>query len=116
MPERSQSSNNRLGKQSRSVPTRRPLAIWIWSTLLIADAVLVARRVSGEMALSPPPILALLSMAVVALASAQLVASVWCAANPNLNMRERPPQYQTEMLKFVDMVRMTIDAITSTDD
>jgi hypothetical protein len=55
-------------------------------------------------------------MAVVALASAQLVASVWCAVNPDLNGRERAPQYQAEMLKFVDMVRMTIEAITSPDD
>lgn len=65
MPQRSQSSNSRLDQQ----PTRRPLAIWIWSTLLIADAVLVARSVSGEMTFSLPPSLALLSMSVVALAS-----------------------------------------------
>jgi hypothetical protein len=69
MPERSQSSNDRLGEQMLAVPTRRPLAIWIWSTLLIADAVLIARSVSGEMALSLPPSLALLSMSVVAFAS-----------------------------------------------
>jgi len=56
-------------EQRMAAPTRRPLAIWIWSTLLIADAVLVARRVSGEMALSLPPSLALLSMSVVALAA-----------------------------------------------
>ena len=69
MLERSQSSNDRLGKPVLAVPTRRPLAVWIWSTLLIADAVLIARSVSGEMALSLPPSLALLSMSVVALAS-----------------------------------------------
>ncbi len=85
MPERSQFSNDRLVRDA-SPPTavdnscgfveqrtvahsRRQLATWIWSTLLIADAVLVARRVSGEMALSLPPALALLSMSVVALAS-----------------------------------------------
>ena len=90
MPERSPSSNvsltreasppttadNSCGFVSRDIseqrmtgPARRPLAIWIWSTLLIADAVLIARRVSGEMDLSLPPTLALLSMSVVALAS-----------------------------------------------
>lgn len=69
MPERSQSSNDHLGKQMLTVPTRRPLAVWIWSALLIADAVLIARSGSGEMNLSLPPSLALLSMSVVALAS-----------------------------------------------
>lgn len=85
MPERSQFSNDRLVRnasppaaagnscgivdQWMTVPTRRPLAIWIWSTLLIADAVLIARRASGEMAHSLPPSLALLSMSVVVLAS-----------------------------------------------
>ncbi|MEK6260435.1 MAG: hypothetical protein AABP62_17595 [Planctomycetota bacterium] len=85
MPERSQFSNERPVRDAsppitadnscgfverRTVAhSRRPLAIWIWSSLLIADAVLVARRVSGEMALSLPPSLALLSMSVVALAS-----------------------------------------------
>ena len=47
---------------------------------------------------------------------AQLVSSAWCAANPDLNMWERPPQYEAEMLKFVDDVRMAIDAITSPDE
>lgn len=85
MLERSQSSNshrvevaspptvadNSYGvvKQRMPASTRRPLAVWIWSTLLIADAVLVARSVSGEMSLSLPPSLALLSMCIVALAS-----------------------------------------------
>lgn len=85
MPERSQLSNDRLVRdasppttadnscdfveQRMAAPIRRPLAIWIWSALLIADAVLVARRFSGEMAHSLPPSLALLSMSVVALAS-----------------------------------------------
>ena len=85
MLERNQLSNDRLVRdasppatavnscslveQRTTASARRPLAIWIWSTLLIADAVLIARSVSGEMALSLPPSLALLSMSVVAIAS-----------------------------------------------
>lgn len=51
------------------VASRRSLAIWIWSALLIVDAVLVTRRLSGEFAKPLPGGLALLSTALVAIAS-----------------------------------------------
>lgn len=55
---------------ARSIqPSRRSLAIWIWSTLLIADVLLVARGVSGQMDGRLPPSLAVGSMSLIALAS-----------------------------------------------
>ena len=54
--------------------------------------------------------------AAIAYAVAQLVSSAWCAANPDLNMWERPSQYEADMLKFRDELRMAFDAITSPDE
>lgn len=55
--------------QAGALASRRSLAIWIWSALFIADAVLVTRRLSGEFASPLPAGLALLSTALVAIAS-----------------------------------------------
>ena len=51
------------------VSARRSLAVWIWSVLLIADAALVARRLSGEFVFPLSGDLAFLSTALVAAAS-----------------------------------------------
>lgn len=55
--------------EAGTLASRRSLAIWIWSALFIVDTVLVTRRISGEFAKPIPGGLALLSTALVAIAS-----------------------------------------------
>ena len=66
-------SDQRLGNDTASsadaVPSRRSVAVWIWSVLLIADAVLVTRRLSGEFLTALPGSLAVLSTVLVSAAS-----------------------------------------------
>ncbi len=50
-------------------PTRRSLAVGVWSALLVAGIVLIARRLSGEWVLAPHPSLAVTSLMAVAVAS-----------------------------------------------
>lgn len=51
------------------IPARRSLAVGIWSALLVSDAVLIARCLSGEWVAPLPPLLAVVSMIAVAAAS-----------------------------------------------
>jgi hypothetical protein len=53
---------------SGGVSPRRSLAIWIWSALLVADVVLVTRRLSGEFSTPLPGSLAFLSCVIVSAA------------------------------------------------
>src|SRR5579871_6293727 len=48
---------------------RRALGLWIWSILLIVDAVLLTRRFAGQLTLPVPDSLALLSTVLIAATS-----------------------------------------------
>jgi hypothetical protein len=50
-------------------PRRHSLAVWIWSALLIADAVLATRRLSGQFTESLPAALAIFSGLIIAITS-----------------------------------------------
>ncbi len=71
MPKRSLPLNmsRSTGAGLLPIPVRRPFAIGIWSALLVADAVLIARCLSGEWTTVVPSLLAVFSMVVVAAAS-----------------------------------------------
>ena len=71
MPERSLPLNSPRDTRASIplIPARRSLAVGIWSALLISDAVLIARCLSGEWIAPPPPLLAVVSMIAVAVAS-----------------------------------------------
>lgn len=53
---------------SATAARRRSIAIWIWSSLVIADSVLLTRRVSGDFT-GGPALLAILSTVIIAIAS-----------------------------------------------
>jgi len=76
------------------VSHRRSLAVWIWSVLLIAEAVLITRRLSGEFASPMPGSLALLSTAFVAVASwtAWFVSAAGCLQRPVSDPQRLFPQ------------------------
>jgi len=82
--------------QSHVFASRRSLAIWIWSALFIADAVLVTRRLSGEFARPLPAVLALLSTALVAIA-AWVAWRLYAGAQANA-VRSRWPFWESRML------------------
>lgn len=71
MPERSLPLNSPRDTRAGlpPIPARRPLAVGIWSALLVSDAVLIARCLSGEWVAPLPPLLAVVSMIAVAAAS-----------------------------------------------
>lgn len=71
MPERSLPLNSPRDTRTSIplIPARRSLAVGIWSALLVSDAVLIARCSSGEWVAPLPPLLAVVSMIAVAVAS-----------------------------------------------
>ena len=71
MPERSLPLNSPRDTRGSIplIPARRSLAVGIWSALLVSDAVLIARCLSGEWVAPLPPLLAVVSMIAVAVAS-----------------------------------------------
>ncbi len=71
MPERRLPLNSPRDTRSSFplIPTRRSLAVGIWSALLVSDAVVIARCLSGEWVAPLPPLLAVVSMIAVAAAS-----------------------------------------------
>ncbi len=83
-------SDQRSGHDSArfadAASSRRSLAVWIWSALLIADAVLVTRRLSGEFVTALPGSLAFLSTVLVAAASW----SAWILCAAGLSQRSLP--------------------------
>ncbi len=60
-------SSQRLAGSVLSI--RRSIAVWIWTALLIADAILIARRLSGGLEDTIPPVVAVTSTAIFTLIS-----------------------------------------------
>lgn len=83
-------------------PRRHSLAVWIWSALLLADAVLATRRLSGQFTESLPAPLAIFSGLIVAITSL----AAW-----SLYTSVRRPQTTKLLSVAPQAVSLTITAI-----
>ena len=103
MPERTPHSNSTRDRSASTAsagsfssmaspvfPARRPLAVGVWSALLVADTVLIARCWSGEWRATLPPLLAVFSMVVVAVVS-HLVWLCFPIDSPRTDISHRAP-------------------------